>query len=72
MLTIEYLEASDLYLVIPVVARKECEETEYMFDYGQDAVAFVKHYFLNPIAAVFAYHANNGIVWEALVNEVSI
>ncbi len=58
MLTVEFLKPHGLYLVIPIntFARKECQDSEFLFSDYLQAKAFIDYYLHNPIAAEFAYH----------------
>lgn len=62
MLLTEYLEEHDLYLVIPVHNGKPDKENEFLFDNEDDQEEFIYFYFINPFAAIFAYHTRvNGM-----------
>ena len=59
MLTVEYLQEYNLYLVIPVLNGRESEDTEYVFHNVLEAKNFIDCYYKNPCLAHFAYTAAN-------------
>lgn len=55
MLLTEYLPEHDLYLVIPVINGNPDPEREFVFDNPEEQRFFIRAFFINEAAAVFAY-----------------
>lgn len=60
LLTTQYNRELEYYMVIPVLRNKEDPDREFLFFTEYDAAQFVKYYFENPLAAVFAYNVSMG------------
>lgn len=59
MLLTEYLPEQNLYMVIPVTPDgKPDPDIEYIFEDEASQATFIQHYFLDPVAAVFAYNVD--------------
>lgn len=65
LLTVEYLPAHDLYMVIPTLSSgRECQDTEWIFCDESSAHKFIIDYFDNPTFAVLEYNLKE---WGQLI-----
>jgi len=61
LLTAQYIPGYDIYMVIPVIGRKEDPETEYVFPDEASQREFIQAYYRNPVAASYAYQMTGGV-----------
>lgn len=54
LLTTEYLDEYGVYVVTPYSYGRQCDQ-EYLFATEDVTALFCKYYYINPIAAQFAY-----------------
>lgn len=59
MLTVQPILNNTAIMVIPVVNRRECPDSEFVFDTEEQAKAWIDYYFHNPCAAIFAYNVQH-------------